>query len=132
MLDADAVINNSSQKVGGSGPRKTHRIYAPADNTLGPSVGLPRPTIYEPHRSLTPHDSDVQDKLCAVCSTSETPIFMRPPPDQRESILMWSVNIGIHSATAHSSDISSSHGSTPSSGTPLSKKPPKWRHIKYR
>jgi len=43
MLDADAVINNSSQKVGGSnaypdpaskkvggsGPRKTHRIYAP-------------------------------------------------------------------------------------------------------
>ena len=30
MLDADAVINNSSQKVGGSGPRKTHRIYAPA------------------------------------------------------------------------------------------------------
>ena len=28
MLDADAVINNSSQKVGGSGPRKTHRIYA--------------------------------------------------------------------------------------------------------
>jgi len=45
MLDADAVINNSSQKVGGSnacpdpapkkvggsGPRKTRRIYA-ADN----------------------------------------------------------------------------------------------------
>ena len=45
MLDADAVINNSSQKVGGSsaypdpapkkvggsGPRKTHRIYAPAN-----------------------------------------------------------------------------------------------------
>jgi len=44
MMDADAVINNSSQKVGGSnaygdaapknvrgsGPRKTHRIYAPA------------------------------------------------------------------------------------------------------
>jgi len=30
MLDADAVINNSSQKVGGSGPRKTHRIYGPA------------------------------------------------------------------------------------------------------
>jgi len=44
MLDADAVINNSSQKVGGSnaypdpapenvggsGPRRTHRIYAPA------------------------------------------------------------------------------------------------------
>jgi len=43
MLDADAVINNSSQKVegsnaypdpapkkvGGSGPRKTHSIYAP-------------------------------------------------------------------------------------------------------
>jgi len=43
MLDADAVINNSAQKaggsnaypdqapekVGGSGPRKTHRIYAP-------------------------------------------------------------------------------------------------------
>jgi len=43
MLDADAVINNSSQKVdrsnayldpapkkvGGSGPRKTHRIYTP-------------------------------------------------------------------------------------------------------
>ena len=43
MLDADTVINNSSQKVGGSnaypdpapkkvggsGPRKTHRIYAP-------------------------------------------------------------------------------------------------------
>jgi len=43
MLDADAVINNSSQKVGGSnaypdpapkkvggsGPRKTHKIYAP-------------------------------------------------------------------------------------------------------
>jgi len=58
-------------------------------------------------------------------------MFMRPPPDRRESILMWSVNIGIHSATAHSSDISSSHGSTPSSGTPLSKKPPKWRHIKY-
>ena len=29
MLDADAVINNSSQKVGGSGPTKTHRIYAP-------------------------------------------------------------------------------------------------------
>jgi len=29
MLDADAVINNSSEKVGGSGPRKTHRIYAP-------------------------------------------------------------------------------------------------------
>jgi len=44
MLDADAVINHSSQKVGGSnaypdpapkkvgagsGPRKTHRIYAP-------------------------------------------------------------------------------------------------------
>ena len=29
MLDADAVINNSSQKVGGSGPRKTHGIYAP-------------------------------------------------------------------------------------------------------
>ena len=28
MLDADAVINNSSQKVGGSWPRKTHRIYA--------------------------------------------------------------------------------------------------------
>jgi len=28
MLDADAVINNSSQKVGESGPRKTHRIYA--------------------------------------------------------------------------------------------------------
>ena len=42
MLDADAVINNSSQKVGGSntypdpapkkvggsGPKKTHRIYA--------------------------------------------------------------------------------------------------------
>ena len=42
MLDADAVINNSSQKVGGSnasldpapkkvgrsGPRRTHRIYA--------------------------------------------------------------------------------------------------------
>ena len=48
MLDADAVINNSSQKVGGSnayldpapkevggsGPRKTHRIYDPAQNTL--------------------------------------------------------------------------------------------------
>ena len=35
MLDADAVINNSSQKVGGSGHRKTHRIYAPDswDNT---------------------------------------------------------------------------------------------------
>jgi len=46
MLDADAVINNSSQKVGGSnaypdpapkilggsGPRKTHRIYAPDRN----------------------------------------------------------------------------------------------------
>jgi len=31
MLNADAVINNSSQKVGGSGPRKTHRIYAPDD-----------------------------------------------------------------------------------------------------
>jgi len=30
MLDTDAVINNSSQKVGGSGRRKTHRIYAPA------------------------------------------------------------------------------------------------------
>ena len=30
MLDADAVINNSSQKVGGSGPRKMHGIYAPA------------------------------------------------------------------------------------------------------
>jgi len=44
MLDANAVINNSSQKVGGSnayldpatkkvggfGPRITHRIYAPA------------------------------------------------------------------------------------------------------
>ena len=30
MLDADAVINNSSQKVGGSGPRKTHGINAPA------------------------------------------------------------------------------------------------------
>ena len=30
MLDADAVINNSSQKVGGYGPRKTHRIYVPA------------------------------------------------------------------------------------------------------
>ena len=44
MLDADAVVNNSSQKVGGSnaysdpapkkvggsGPRKTHRIYVPA------------------------------------------------------------------------------------------------------
>jgi len=43
MLDADEVINNSSQKVcgsnaypdpapkkvGRSGPRKTHRIYAP-------------------------------------------------------------------------------------------------------
>ena len=29
MLDADAVINNSSEKVGGSGPRNTHRIYAP-------------------------------------------------------------------------------------------------------
>ena len=43
MLDADAVINNSfhkvggsnaypapaPKKVGGSGPRKTHRIYAP-------------------------------------------------------------------------------------------------------
>ena len=30
MLDADAVINNSSQKVGGwSGPRKAHRVYAP-------------------------------------------------------------------------------------------------------
>ena len=29
MLDADAVVNNSSQKVGGSEPRKTHRIYAP-------------------------------------------------------------------------------------------------------
>jgi len=43
MLDADAVINNSSQKADGSnaypdpapekvgrpGPRKTHRIYAP-------------------------------------------------------------------------------------------------------
>jgi len=29
MLDADAVINNSSQKVGGSGPRKIHWIYAP-------------------------------------------------------------------------------------------------------
>jgi len=48
MLDADTVINNSSQKVGGSnayldpapkkvggsGPRKTHRIYDPAQNTL--------------------------------------------------------------------------------------------------
>jgi len=47
MLDADAVINNSSQKVGGSnaypdpapkkaggsGPRKTHRIYAPGDSS---------------------------------------------------------------------------------------------------
>jgi len=32
MLDADAVINNSSQKVGGSGPRKTRRIYAPGNN----------------------------------------------------------------------------------------------------
>ena len=43
VVDADAVINNSSQKVGGSnaypdpapkkvggfGPRKTHKIYAP-------------------------------------------------------------------------------------------------------
>jgi len=28
---ADAVINYSSQKVGGSGPRKTHGIYAPAN-----------------------------------------------------------------------------------------------------
>ena len=48
MLDADAVTNNSSKKVGGSnaypgpapkkvggsGPRKTHRIYAPAVVTL--------------------------------------------------------------------------------------------------
>ena len=39
MLDADAVINNSSQSVGGSGPRKTHMIYAPVygdsvDNTV--------------------------------------------------------------------------------------------------
>ena len=47
MLDADAVINNSSQKVGGSnaypdpaakkvggsGPRKTHKIYS-RDNRL--------------------------------------------------------------------------------------------------
>ena len=35
MLDADAVINNSSQKVGGSGPRKTHRIYTPVSSALG-------------------------------------------------------------------------------------------------
>ena len=35
MLDADAVIHNSSQKVGGSGPRKTHRIYAPDPNHRG-------------------------------------------------------------------------------------------------
>ena len=34
MLDADAVINNSSQKVGGSGPIKTHRIYAPVDGDI--------------------------------------------------------------------------------------------------
>ena len=48
MLDADAVINNSSQKVGefnaysdahpnkvgGSGPRKTHWIYAPDCNKM--------------------------------------------------------------------------------------------------
>ena len=49
MLDADAIINNSSEKVGGSnaypnsapkkvggsGPRKTHRIYAPANRPFG-------------------------------------------------------------------------------------------------
>ena len=38
MLDADAVINNSSQKVGGSGPRKTHMTHAAerAGLLLGP------------------------------------------------------------------------------------------------
>ena len=48
MLDADAVINNSSQKVGGSNaypdpapkkvggsrPRKTHRIYASGSEVM--------------------------------------------------------------------------------------------------
>jgi len=63
MLDADAVINNSSQKVGGSNaypdpapkkvggsePRKTHRIYAAAVVTLvliivhgGPKIVRPQ------------------------------------------------------------------------------------------
>ena len=54
MLDADAVINNSSQKVGGSnaypdsaskkvggsGPRKTHRIYATDDNKPAPAEAV--------------------------------------------------------------------------------------------
>jgi len=56
MLDTDAVINNSSQKVGGSnaypdpapkkvggsGPRKTHKIYAPLLNPYGgkPQEGI--------------------------------------------------------------------------------------------
>ena len=44
MLDADAVINNSSQKVGGSGPRKTHRICAPANICSCSSMLLCRTT----------------------------------------------------------------------------------------
>ena len=54
MLDAEAVINNSSQKVGGSnaypdpapkkvggsGPRITHRIYAPGNSGCVTIVSL--------------------------------------------------------------------------------------------
>jgi len=57
MLDADAVINNSFQKVGGSnaypdpapkkvggsGPRKTHRIYVAGCST---QFTLFRTTVY--------------------------------------------------------------------------------------
>jgi len=58
MLDADTVINNSSQKVGGSnaypdpapkkvggsGPRKTHKIYAPARDLQSWRQRVPRIT----------------------------------------------------------------------------------------
>ena len=75
MLDADAVINNSSQKVCGSGPGKAHRVYAPELVSHEPSELVDVPLwmqlaqSYCMLREMVPVYSSRVCQLFSVCIT---------------------------------------------------------------
>ena len=88
MLDADAVINNSSQKVGGSnaypdsapkkvggsGPRKTHRIYATDDNKPAPAEAVMHWILLANSTGFLPSDAVLVRHMLSSC----VHLFVRP------------------------------------------------------
>ena len=109
MLDADAAINNSSQKVGGSnaypdpapkkvggsGPRKTHMIYAPAAIADGP-----RDATCQSNSCQLLHNS-----VGTTCTTSPEKIEVM----ELEGYSRPTYNKLVHSATTHSTVVGVIH-----------------------